>query len=72
MIKLRPGLARGLSTNTANQEIIRSVVRAVESQDITIVADEVRDAADLAVLWQCGVRLVTGDFLNEAPQVVGQ
>ncbi len=72
MIKLRPGLAQGLSTNTANQEIIRSVVQAVESQNITIVADEVQDAADLAVLWQCGVRLVTGDFLNEAPQVVGQ
>ena len=72
MIKLRPGLAQGLSSNTANQEIIRSVVRAVESQNITIVADEVQDAADLAVLWQCGVRLVTGDFLNEAPQVVGQ
>ena len=72
MIKLRPGLAQGLSTNTANQEIIRSVVRAVETQEITIVADEVQDAADLAVLWQCGVRLVTGDFLNEAPQVVGQ
>jgi len=72
MVKLRPGLAQGLSTNTANQEIIRAVVRAVESQGITIVADEVQDAADLAVLWQCGVRLVTGDFLNEAPQVVGQ
>jgi diguanylate cyclase (GGDEF)-like protein len=72
MIKLRPGLAQGLSSNTANQEIIRAVVRAVETQDITIVADEVQDASDLAVLWQCGVRLVTGDFLNEAPQVVGQ
>jgi diguanylate cyclase (GGDEF)-like protein len=72
MIKLRPGLARGLSANTANQEIIRSVVRAVESREITIVADEVDDASDLAVLWQCGVKLVTGDFLNEAPQVVGQ
>jgi len=72
MIKLRPGLAQGLSSNTANQEIIRAVVRAVEGHDITIVADEVRDASDLAVLWQCGVRLVTGDFLNEAPQVVGQ
>lgn len=72
MVKLRPGLAKGLSSNTANQEIIRSVVRAVESKDITIIADEVEDAADLAVLWQCGVKLVTGDFLNEAPQVVGQ
>ncbi|MDX2415874.1 MAG: GGDEF domain-containing protein [Xanthomonadales bacterium] len=72
MIKLRRGLAQGLSSNTANQEIIRAVVRAVEGHDITVIADEVRDASDLAVLWQCGVRLVTGDFLNEAPQVVGQ
>ena len=72
MVKLRPGLAQGLSSNTANQEIIRAVVRAVESRDITIIADEVQDASDLAVLWQCGVKLVTGDFLNEAPQVVGQ
>ena len=72
MIKLRPGLAQGLSTNTANQEIIRSVVRSVEHKNTPIIADEVQDAADLAVLWQCGVKLVTGDFLNEAPQVVGQ
>ena len=72
MIKLRPGLAQGLSSNTTNQEIIRAVVRAVESRNVTIIADEVRDASDLAALWQCGVKLVTGDFLNEAPQVVGQ
>jgi len=72
IVKLRPGLAQGLSANTANQEIIRAVVRAVEANEITIIADEVQDASDLAVLWQCGVKLVTGDFLNEAPQVVGQ
>lgn len=70
MIKLRPGLAHNLSSNTANQEIIRSVVRAVEPYAITIIAGEVKDASDLAVLWQCGVKLVTGDFLNEAPQVM--
>lgn len=72
LIKLRPGLAQGLASNTANQEIIRAVVKAIEQYDIIVVADEVTDAADLAVLWQCGVKLVTGDFLNEAPQVVGQ
>ncbi len=72
MIKLRPGLARGLSSNVGNQEIIRAVVRGVDLDKITIIADEVQDSADLAVLWQCGVKLVTGDFLNEAPQVVGQ
>ena len=72
MIKLRPGLAQGLSSNTANQEIIRAAIRAIEAYDITIIADEVQDASDLAILWQCGVKLVTGDFLNEAPQVIGQ
>ena len=72
MIKLRTGLTQGLSSNTANQEIIRAVVRAVKPYDITIIANEVQDASDLAVLWQCGVKLVAGDFLNEAPQVVGQ
>jgi len=72
MIKLRPGLAKGLSSSPANQEVIRAVVRAIGAQKITIIADEVQDASDLAVLWQSGVRLVTGDFLNEAPQVVGQ
>jgi diguanylate cyclase (GGDEF)-like protein len=72
MIKLRPGLAQGLSSNSANQEIIRAVVRAVEPHNITIIADEVQDASDLASLWQCGVKLVTGDFLNEAPQVVSR
>jgi diguanylate cyclase (GGDEF)-like protein len=72
MVKLRTGLARGLPSNSDNQEIIRAVVRAVEPLNITVIADEVEDASDLAVLWQCGVKLVTGDFLNEAPQVVGQ
>ena len=72
MIKLRPGLAQGLSANKANQDIIRAVVKGIEAHDIIIIADEVEDASDLATLWQCGVKLVTGDFLNEAPQVVGQ
>ena len=72
MVKLRSGLALGLASNLANKEIVGAVVRAIEPYEITIVADEVKDAGDLAALWQCGVKLVTGDFLNEAPQVVGQ
>ncbi len=73
MVKLRPGLAHGLSANTTNQEIIRAVVNVIATyENIIIIADEVQDATDLALLWQCGVKLVTGDFLNEAPQVVGQ
>ena len=72
MVKLTPGLGQGLSSNVPNQEAIRAIVKAVQPYNIRVIADEVRDATDLAVLWQCGVKLVTGDFLNEAPQVVGQ
>jgi len=72
MVKLTQGMAQGLSTNIPNQETIRAVVKSVEPYNIRVIADEVKDATDLAVLWQCGVKLVTGDFLNEAPQVVGQ
>jgi len=72
MVKLRPGLAEGLSDNPVNRKIIRAVVNSTKPRNIIIITDEVKDASDLAVLWQCGVKLVTGDFLNEAPQVVGQ
>lgn len=72
MIKLRAGLAPGLATNAENQEIVRAIVRAIAPHNVAIVVDEVKDAADLSILWRCGVKLVTGDFLNEAPQVVGQ
>ncbi len=71
-VKLRPELAHGLSSNPKNQEIIRSVVHSVDPYDISIIAGEVQDASDLAILWQCGVKLVTGDFFDEAPQVVSQ
>ncbi|NND45516.1 MAG: EAL domain-containing protein [Xanthomonadales bacterium] len=71
-VKLRAGLAPGIAGNTAHQAIVRDVVRVAEQQQAEVIADDVRDAADLAVLWQCGVRRVSGEFLKESPQVVGQ
>ncbi len=72
MIKLKPGLTRGMTGNKELLESIRNVVFAADRAGVQVVADEVRDAADMAALWQCGVRLVAGEFLKEAPQVVGQ
>ena len=69
LVKLKPGLTRDLSKNSTNQRIAKNVVRVAESARVDVIADEIRDAEDLAVLWQCGVKLVAGDFLNEAPQV---
>lgn len=71
-IKLRPGLAPGIAQNSGNQDIVRNVYAAAERVNAQVIAGEVQDAADLAVLWQCGVKLVSGEFLKEPPQVVGQ
>jgi len=71
-VKLRSGVAPGLANNSAHQAIVRNVVSAAEKAKAQVIADEVQDAADLAVLWQCGVKMVSGEFLKESPQVVGQ
>ena len=72
MLKLRSGLTDGLTNNTAHQAIVAEVVRAADRKQVSVIADGIKDAADLAVLWQCGVKLVAVDFLKESPQVVGQ
>ena len=72
MVKLRKGLTQSLGNNSAHQDIIRNVVSVAERANAAVIADEVRNTADMAALWQCGVKLVAGDFLNETPQVVGQ
>ncbi len=72
LVKLRPELTKELTNNSAHQDIVRKVVQVAESKRVCVVADDIHDAADLAVLWQCGVKLVAGDFLQESPQVVGQ
>jgi len=72
LIKLKPGLTENLKNNSEHQTIVRNVVKATSGMPVDVFADDIQDAADLAVLWQCGVKLVAGDFLNESPQVVGQ
>ena len=72
LVKLNPNLTHDLRQNSASQSVVRNVVRKADSAQVNVIADEIRNAEDLAVLWQCGVKLVAGDFLNEAPQVVGQ
>jgi EAL domain-containing protein (putative c-di-GMP-specific phosphodiesterase class I) len=71
-LKLQTGLTENLTANTANQETIRSIVELAEKHDITVIADEVADTPSLAILWQCGIKLIAGSFLKENSQVVGQ
>lgn len=71
-VKLLPKLTEQLTTNTKQQESIRAIVEAAEPHGVAVIADEVADTSCLAVLWQCGVKLITGTFVKESTQVLAQ
>ncbi len=48
------------------------MVEAADPHDVAVIADEVADTSSLAVLWQCGVKLIAGAFLRESSQVIAQ
>jgi hypothetical protein len=47
------------------------VVKDARAANAVAIASDVSTSSDLAILWQCGVKLVSGDFLQEAPRVIG-
>ena len=71
-IKIQAKLTDQLTGNSSHQEAIRKIVDAADSSGVKVIADEVEDTASLAILWQCGVKLIAGAFLKENSQVVGQ
>ena len=71
-IKILPSLTKDLTANTRNQELVRKIVEAAEPHGVVVIADEVADTSSLAVLWQCGVKLIAGAFLREPSQVLAQ
>jgi len=71
-VKLLPALTEDLTSNSKNQDAIRKIVEAADPGGVAVIADEVADTSSLAVLWQCGVKLISGAFLKEPSQVIAQ
>jgi diguanylate cyclase (GGDEF)-like protein len=71
-IKIAPALTEDLTSNTKNQEAVRKIVEAAGPHEVLVIADEVADTSSLAVLWQCGIKLIAGAFLRESSQVLAQ
>jgi EAL domain-containing protein (putative c-di-GMP-specific phosphodiesterase class I) len=71
-VKLPPGISVDLAQHPTNQSVIRNVAAAAAVAGVKVFADEVNNPADMALLWQCGVKLVSGDFLQDEPRVIGQ
>jgi diguanylate cyclase (GGDEF)-like protein len=71
-VKLKSELTQDLTGNSKHQELIQKIVEAAEPNDVDVIADEVDDTSSLAVLWQCGVKLIAGAFVKESSQVLAQ
>ena len=71
-IKINSALTENLTGNSANQEAVRSIVDAAEAHGVVVIAEEVTDTSSLAILWQCGVKMIAGAFLKESSQVAAQ
>jgi diguanylate cyclase (GGDEF)-like protein len=71
-LKLQASLTESLVGNTTNQETIRGIVDFADRNKVIVIADEVADTASLAILWQCGIKLIAGAFLKGSSQVVAQ
>ncbi len=71
-VKLLPALTENLTSNSKNQDAIRKIVDAAKPAGVSVIADEVADTSSLAVLWQCGIKLISGAFLKEPSQVIAQ
>jgi diguanylate cyclase (GGDEF)-like protein len=71
-VKLHPALTEELTANAKHQEAVRKIVEAAEARGVAVIADEVTNTSSLAVLWQCGVKLIAGAFLRETTQVLAQ
>jgi diguanylate cyclase (GGDEF)-like protein len=71
-VKLHADIERELTGSNQAQEALSRIVEAAETRGVSVIAGEVEETASLAVLWQCGVKLITGAFLNESPQVIAQ
>ncbi len=63
-IKIDGQLIRELSANPDNQETVKKLAGKASSMGISTIAHFVEDASSLAVLWQCGINYIQGNFLQ--------
>jgi diguanylate cyclase (GGDEF)-like protein len=69
-VKLHHSLIVDLASDSSKSETIKKIVSAAREHGADVIAENVADTTGLAVLWQCGVKLIAGAFLEESSQVV--
>jgi diguanylate cyclase (GGDEF)-like protein/PAS domain S-box-containing protein len=64
-LKIDGSFMHDLARNRENQAIIKSISKMAADSSIITIAEFVEDASSLAVLWQCGITLIQGNFLQK-------
>lgn len=69
-LKIDGSFMHNLARNRENQAIIKSIAKMAGEKNITTITEFVEDASSLAVLWQCGVNLIQGNFLQKPAEAM--
>jgi EAL domain-containing protein (putative c-di-GMP-specific phosphodiesterase class I) len=69
-IKLDAAFVHDLVRNPANRDSVRDILQRASRSGVMVIAGFVEDAASLAMLWQCGVHFIQGNFLQEPEAVL--
>ena len=64
-VELRNETVENLSSSEERREALRDIATAVRNHNIKVIAPRVANANDLATIWQYGITLVQGDFIEE-------
>jgi diguanylate cyclase (GGDEF)-like protein/PAS domain S-box-containing protein len=64
-LKIDGSFMRNLASNEENQAMVKSISEVANAQGNATIAEFVEDASSLAVLWQCQVNFIQGNFLQK-------
>jgi len=69
-IKIDGSFMRNLASNQENQAMVKSMTELAQSVKTATIAEFVEDASSLAVLWQCGINYIQGNFLQQPQEIM--
>lgn len=65
LLKIDGSLIEGVAASQEQQERVKAIISLARENNKLSIAERVDDAADLAVLWQYGIDLIQGNFVQE-------
>jgi len=69
-IKIDGSFMRNLASNQENQAMVKSITELAQSVKTATIAEFVEDASSLAVLWQCDINYIQGNFLQQPHELM--